>query len=275
MNIGDKNMNFDWAFLDLETTGLDYRYDKVIEIAIIVVRKDGTRDTYETLINPGVSISPFITNLTGIDDAMVEDAPTANDVSEKIRHMIEGKIIVAHNASFDIRFLENLLDEPLPNKSVDTLELAKILFPRISSYSLRYLVRNFLLDVQPTHRALADTLALEKLHFYLLKETNSLSLQEVQGLSYCFQNEDRGLPALIENILNDKIRTFNFNQPAVEKPVNAESLPESYLQGVFENINAGGTNEELCEWSPEELVEMFMPGGAIAKGLKTYQKRPE
>lgn len=258
-------MNIDWVFLDLETTGIDHLHDKVIEIAMIICRHDGTRETFETLINPGVPIPQYITYLTGINDAMVEEAPAPEEVADKIRTLLEGKLIVAHNAPFDLKFLQTILGDPLPNKWIDTLELVKILFSGLPSYSLRYLVRNFSLDSQPTHRASADTEALEKLFFYLQKQVEALSLQEIQNIYYFLQDEEKGLSLFFAEILREKIRTYDFHQPIIAQEFN---------NGIARGIKRS-SDKETYEWSLEELSKMFMPGGAIAQGLQTYQKRSE
>lgn len=255
-------MSFSWLFLDLETTGLDHLQDQVIEVAAIIYRDDGSRETFTTLVNPGVSVPPQITSLTGIDDAMLENAPASEEAALQLRPLLEGKVIVAHNASFDVKFLQTLVGS-FPNKWIDTLELAKILFPSLSSYSLRSLVRKFSLDSCPTHRAYADTLALEKLFFYLQEEAKKLSLREIQNVYYFLQDEEKGLAFFFAEILKEKIKMFNFDQSLKGQKLKREE------KGVV------NTNQEFLEWSPEELVKMFLPGGSIAKGLDTYQERRE
>jgi len=255
-------MRFAWLFLDLETTGLDYQQNKVIEIAAVIHQEDGTRETYTTLINPGVSVPAQITSLTGINDEMLINAPKSEEVAAQFRPKLENKIIVAHNAIFDLKFLESLLG-PVVNKYLDTLELTKILFPNLSSYSLGYLVSKFSLKTKPIHRALDDTLALELLFNYLVKEAKLLSLQETQDIYQFLQAEDKGLTLFFEEILNQKIRTYDFTQGlSTTKLQQEDQEPVKLKQGVF-------------PWNPDELVKMFKPEGSIAKGFTTYQERHE
>ena len=256
-------MRLDWLFLDLETTGLDHVRNQVIEIAAIFYQKDGSRATYTTLINnPGVSVPPLITSLTGIDDAMLINAPKPEEVANQVRPLLERKIIVVYNASFDVKFLETLVG-PFLNRYIDTLELAKILFPHLSSYSLRYLVSNFSLQCEPSHRALADTESLEKLFFYLRAEAEKLTLREIQDIFNYIQDEDRGLTLFFEEILNEKIRTFNF-----EQTISKQKLPQEEDCSVKQR-------EKNVVWKPEELLQMFKSGGCIAKGFENYQERSE
>ncbi|NLO76390.1 MAG: DEAD/DEAH box helicase family protein [Clostridia bacterium] len=255
-------MGLDWLFLDLETTGLDHWRNQVIEIAVIVYQKDGSKEIYTSLINPGVSVPPLITSLTGINDAMLLNAPKPEEVANQVRPLLEGKIIVAHNAAFDVRFLETLLG-PFPNRFIDTLELAKILFPHLSSYSLRYLVSHFSLQCEPSHRALADTESLEKLFFYLRAEAEKLTLPEIQNIFHFIQDEDKGLTLFFEEILNEKIRTFNFDQTISKQRMSQEEDHSVKLR------------EKNVLWEPEKLLQLFKPEGCIAKGFENYQERSE
>lgn len=255
-------MGFTYLFLDLETTGLDYLQNKVIEIAAIIQQENGSKDTFTSLINPRVSVPPQITFLTGINDVMLKDAPESEVVANQFRPMLNGKIIVAHNAVFDIKFLETLVGS-FPNKYIDTIELAKILFPNLLSYSLSFLVNYFSLNCSPSHRALADTLALEKLFYYLLDEAKKLSLQEIQDIYYFLQDEKRGLTLFFEEILNEKIRTYDFTQVLNKSKVKREECSEKCI------------NQGEVLWEPAQLLQMFKDGGCIAKGFVNYQERPQ
>jgi ATP-dependent DNA helicase DinG len=254
-------MTFAWLFLDLETTGLDYQQDHIIEVALIICQNSGKREVFETLINPGVSVPPHITSLTGINDVMLEKAPTSEEVAVQLRPLLADKVLVAHNAPFDLRFLQVLMGS-LPNKWIDTLQLTKILFPRLPSYSLRYLIKKFSLKGCPEHRAYADTLALEELFFYLQEEAYKLSLQEIQNIYYFLQDEEQGLSFFFEKVLQEKIRTFNFDQALV--------IPKLEQEEEQSNLK-----RESLTWAPEELVKMFYPNGSIAQGFTVYEQRSE
>ena len=153
-------MDFTWLFLDLETTGLDSQVDHILEVAALTVKPGGQREAWQTLVNPGVPIPSKITLLTGIDETMLAVAPDSKQLEKELPEILAGKIIVAHNAPFDLGFLEALLGK-LPNQWIDTLQLAKIVYPHLPSYSLGYLIKRFSLSAKPAHRAYADTLAVE------------------------------------------------------------------------------------------------------------------
>lgn len=98
----------DFVVLDFETTGLRNE-DTIIEIGYVWIRDGKIKDERSTLINPGKPISRRITKITGISTEMVKDAPYLSDVIEGFSRFLRGKLIVAHNASFDMRFLNNAL----------------------------------------------------------------------------------------------------------------------------------------------------------------------
>ncbi|MGI6606304.1 MAG: helicase C-terminal domain-containing protein [Peptococcia bacterium] len=267
-------MNFDWAFVDLETTGLNCHRDEVIEVAATICRHDGSRELFETLVKPSVAVPPQITFLTGINDEMLLNAPLPQELYGKLSALLSGKVIVAHNAPFDLGFLQVMLRETLPNLWIDTIELTKILFPNLSSYSLRYLTRYFQLDTCPVHRASADTDALEQLFFYLLKRAEALTLREVQDI-YCFlQDEEKGLAVFFNEILKEKIKSYNFAQPLPQEGLK-QQIEQLAGQMSLKQAPKEHGKKDLPSWDPQELVRMFLPQGAIANGFSEYQERPE
>ncbi|HHY06902.1 MAG TPA: DEAD/DEAH box helicase family protein [Clostridia bacterium] len=254
-------MGFRWLFLDLETTGLDDQVDHILEVATITSQHKGEREVWETLVNPGVAVPPHITFLTGINETMLAKAPTSEEVATQLRALLTGKVIVAHNAPFDLGFLEALVGS-LPNQWIDTLQLTKIIFPSLPSYSLRYLVKRFSLTSSPDHRAYADTLAVEELFFYLQEEAYHLSLQEIQNIYYFLQDEEQGLSLFFEKILQEKIKKFDFNQSLRVPQIEQEEEKDDFAS-------------EPLTWVPEELVKMFSAQGSIAQGFTAYEQRAE
>lgn len=252
--------NVDWIFLDLETTGLDPQNDKIIEIAAVTRFADGRREEYQQLINPGITVPSAITRLTGIEDSMLVEAPSFKEIASKLEEMLLGKVIVAHNASFDLGFLEAAFGKSLDNKVIDTVELARIVSFNQASYNLRYLCHCFSLEGEPSHRALDDTIALEKLFFYLLDLAREIPLSVLQEISYFLGQEENGLNLLFNELATEKISQFDFSQntsyPTVEE---AETTTEA----------------SEVHWDIKSLEEAFMPGSSIAKGLGVYQKRTQ
>lgn len=159
-----------FAIIDIETTG-GRQSDRITEIAIIL--HDGSKITGEftTLINPEIPIPYFITRLTGITNEMVADAPRFYEVAKKIVELTSGKIIVAHNASFDYNFIRNefkSLGYDFKRKHICTVRLSRKLVPGHHSYNLDNICRELGIIINDRHRAAGDALATAKLFEYLV-----------------------------------------------------------------------------------------------------------
>src|SRR5690554_6143107 len=113
-----------FAVVDLETTG-NQKQDRIIEIGIVIYRDQQIVTTYQTLINPHKHISRFIEHLTGINNAMVMDQPTFEDVAVTIHQLLEDAYFVAHNVPFDLGFLNQEFERvglnKLHTKTLDTV----------------------------------------------------------------------------------------------------------------------------------------------------------
>jgi len=146
------------AFVDLETTGTHPVRDRVTEIGVVTVTA-GAVARWSSLVNPGRPIPGFIQALTGIDDAMVADAPGFADLADEIRHRLAGYTFVAHNARFDYGFLKNefkRLGQRFQADVVCTVKLSRKLFPEQYKHNLDSLIQRHDLHVADRHRALSD-----------------------------------------------------------------------------------------------------------------------
>ncbi len=150
-----------FCVVDLETTGGSPVDSRITEVGAVTYRAGERLATFQALVNPGVAISPFITQLTGISDHLVAREPPIEQVLPSFLEFSKGAVFVAHNASFDFRFMNaNLarLDyDPIPGPPVCTAKLARrIVWPDVPNVKLHTLAGYFRTRVQPTHRALAD-----------------------------------------------------------------------------------------------------------------------
>jgi len=155
-----------YAIIDIETTGGMAKRDKITEIGVVI--HDGSQiiETYETLVNPGRSIPPNITRITGITDDMVADAPRFYEIAKRIVELTEGAIFVAHNVRFDYSFIKEAFKDlgyTFSKRQLDTVRLARKTFPGLKSYSLGNLIKHFGIKVGARHRALADAIATTEL----------------------------------------------------------------------------------------------------------------
>lgn len=161
------------AVVDLETTGLSPRYgDRIIEVGLVRA-EEGAETTFESLINPRHPISPGATAVHGITQEMVESAPTFDELAERIWHFLDDAILVAHNAPFDLSFLNaqrGMLGlPPLQNPVIDTLALARrhFQFPR---NALGAIAEALGIPAPVRHRALADALTTLKVLAHFVEE---------------------------------------------------------------------------------------------------------
>jgi DNA polymerase-3 subunit epsilon len=140
-------MNFDnLAILDVETTGAAAPYDRIIEIGLLRIENNKLVRKFETLINPEVTISPFIENLTGIKNEELGSAPLFSDIKNDLIDLLEGCTFVAHNARFDYSFIRNEFKRigiPYSAKQLCTVKLSRLLFPNFSHHNLDSIMERF------------------------------------------------------------------------------------------------------------------------------------
>ncbi|GAC1367800.1 MAG: exonuclease domain-containing protein [Hymenobacter sp.] len=163
-----------YAIIDLETTGGQPTQDRITEIAIYIHDGENIVEEYATLLNPGRAIPAFISQLTGITNDMVSDAPKFHEVARKVVELTEGCVFVAHNVRFDYSFLKKEfadLGYNYSRKTLCTVRLSRALMPGQPSYSLGKLCQNIGIPLANRHRAAGDAHATALLFGRLLKIT--------------------------------------------------------------------------------------------------------
>lgn len=168
------------VFMDVETTGLDAQQERIIEVFLLKIARSGNVSEYETLIHPERPIPAVITEITGITDQDVAEAPTEAEVAHEIREFIGSGIPVAHNLPFDRRFFNAMFARnnqvQLSAAGIDTLALSRQLFPRLciypeggGSHRLSNLMYHFGLQnaFANSHRARDDVMLLVEVYRHL------------------------------------------------------------------------------------------------------------
>jgi DNA polymerase III epsilon subunit family exonuclease len=173
-----------FVVFDLETTGAKTPPCRVTEIGAYKVVGGEIVGEFHTLVNPEMPIPFFITMLTGINDSMVRDAPKFGDVAADFLNFIGDSVLVAHNAGFDMRFLNyevNRLfeDYRLANPSLCTVQLSRKLLPDIENHKLKTVAEHFSVELINHHRANADALATAKIFINLLADLQSRGVQDL------------------------------------------------------------------------------------------------
>ena len=200
-----------FAVIDLETTGGNHNSERIIEIGIVLHDGKHKIGEYTSLINPEKEISGFISTFTGITNAMVKNAPRFAEVADTILELVEGKIIVAHNARFDYNFIKSefrRLNIPFTKKNMCTVTLSRKIFPSYKSHSLGNICKDLGIAVDNRHRAFGDAAA------------TALLLEKL------IENDTKNL---IGEYLDDDINKIHL--PEKLNPKTIEILPEEV--GVF------------------------------------------
>jgi DNA polymerase III epsilon subunit family exonuclease len=152
--------------LDLETTGLDHRSERILEIGAVKMVDGEIVDTFESLVNPEAPIRHSSFKIHGISEEMIKDEPTIDIVLPKILEFMGDHPFVAHNAIFDYSFLneacKRLYDKRLPNQRIDSFEMYRVVFPEEHSHGLSSLLARFGFESHVEHRALDDAQNLAK-----------------------------------------------------------------------------------------------------------------
>ena len=174
-----------YCVLDLETTGFSFRTEKITEVGIMKVKNGEVIDEFSCFVNPEKPIPQRVVEVTNITDDMVKDAETIDKVMPKVLEFIGDSVLVAHNADFDIGFLKynaNQLGLSLDNTYLDTLRLAKDLFPDFKKYKLGKIAEYLGIKVEVAHRALDDvdtTVKVLNVMLKMLKEKGVETLDDI------------------------------------------------------------------------------------------------
>ena len=180
--------------IDVETTGLDYTREKVIEFAGVKLIDGKITETFETLINPHQHIRKSSQAIHGISEDDLQDAPEEEVIYPKIFDFIGDATIVAHNAIFDFSFLnrtsKRLYEKPLENNYIDTQMMFKEVYPQIESCGLDNLVEIFQATNVQRHRAMGDAMALALCYPKLKKmyfQKYDWQLSQIENVEYLFE----------------------------------------------------------------------------------------
>lgn len=167
-----------FSIIDIETTGGNSKNDRITEIAIYVHDGEKIVAEYQSLVDPERPIPYFISQLTGIDDEMVKDAPKFYEIAKNIIEVTKGTVFIAHNVGFDYNFIREefkTLGFDFKMKKLCTVQLSRKLLPGMESYSLGKLCKRLNIEINGRHRAAGDALATVQLFEILLsKDQNNL-----------------------------------------------------------------------------------------------------
>lgn len=242
------DLNRDYVVFDLETTGLYKTTDRIIEIGAVRYAPDGTvRDRFSTFVNPEISIPESSYKIHGISDSMVADAPTIETVLPEFVRFMDNAILVAHNAPFDVGFIEeNCHRLHLPWNDpvyIDTCELARRLITSgITNYKLDTVAEYLGVELENHHRAVDDCVCCGGILFKLLERLEqSENYSQLPGIA-----KMNNLP------INTKVQTYHVIL-LVKNPVGLKNL---YRLVTASNLNYFHRVPRI----PRRLLEMYRDG---------------
>lgn len=157
----------------METTGLDSKKDRIIEVGMVRINKDGVTTSYSQLVNPGFKISKEIRSLTGIKNKELLAAPQFTYIMPKLQELLRVDLFIAHNSKFDYEFIaeefaRNKADLIIPH--LDTVKLARMFYPNYLTYNLDSIIKRLKLKVDKRHRGLDDAQVLVTLFQRIMME---------------------------------------------------------------------------------------------------------
>ena len=182
---GEQTLDDTYVVFDIETTGFSNVEDRIIEIGAVKVQGGEIVDSYSTFVNPGIPIPFEITNLTSITDEMVMEAPKIDEILPEFLAFVEDAALVAHNAGFDVGFIEqNCKNLGLQQKYtyLDTVALARVLLPTLAKYKLDSVSKALGISLENHHRAVDDAKATAEIFVKfvgMLKERDITTLADV------------------------------------------------------------------------------------------------
>ncbi|MGI8409371.1 MAG: 3'-5' exonuclease [Pyrinomonadaceae bacterium] len=173
-----------FVVFDLETTGTKAPPCRITEIGAYRVRNGRVAEEFHTLVNPEMPIPPFITWLTGINDDLVRDAPKFRDIASEFLEFIGDSVLVAHNARFDMFFLNHEIgrvyeDYRIWNPSLCTVQLSRKLLPNIENHKLNTVANYFSIELLNHHRASDDARATAQIFVRLLKDMQIRGIRDL------------------------------------------------------------------------------------------------
>jgi DNA polymerase III subunit epsilon len=193
-----------YVLLDLETTGATPLVDRITEIALIRYEHGLEVARWQTLVNPETPIPPFIQQLTGIDDRMVESAPLFREVADALMAYLEGAVLCAHNVRFDHGFLKNefkRIGVNLRQKALCTVKLSRRLYPQHHSHGLDAIIKRHGIECAARHRAMGDVEVLVEFLAVASRELGAATVSEAAAYLLKGPTLPSGIdPALIEDM---------------------------------------------------------------------------
>lgn len=277
------------AFVDIETTGGSLALHRVIDVAVIGATGGEVDFEWQSLVNPGVPVPAGITALTGIDTAMLADAPPFEKIAKELRARLEGRVFVAHNVRFDYGFIRRefaALGDSWRSPNLCTVRLSRALYPEMPRHNLDAVMERHGIAIENRHRAMPDAQALLAFWRRLREAWPRETLQAAFDLASLRVN----LPAALSPDLPDDLpegpgvyRFFGLDESGAETPLyvcKAKNLRER----VLDHFRAGAMDAKSqklaaqvrrIEWTETagELGALLLEAREVREARPAYNRR--
>ena len=268
-NSKGQNLDCEYCVLDLETTGISCQTEKITEVGIIKYKNGEVIDEFECFVNPEKPIPPRVVEITHITDDMVKDAETIDKIIPKIIDFIGDSVLVAHNADFDIGYLKYNFEKygyKLENTYIDTLRLAKAIFPDLKKYKLGLIADSLNIQVDVAHRALDDVKTLVAVFKVMIDKTKEEHGKTIDDFDLKFETDFRKLPSYhiiiiaknyvgLKNLY--KLVSYSHLNYFYKKPRILKSMLNKYREGLIigSACEAGELYRAVLTQKPQEEIE--------------------
>jgi ATP-dependent DNA helicase DinG len=255
--------------LDIETTGLDPDKDLILEIGAVRFTNRRVEDEWSSLINPGRPIPAHITQLTGITDQMVREAPPLQTVLPIFKKFVGDSPVLGHNVRFDLAFLRRKGVLAL-NDAMDTYELASILLPTAGRYNLQALAQLLSVPVSAAHRALNDAQVTRSLYQRLFERALELPLPLLAELVRMSEHIEWGASVALREAMRHRSR----------ETISARKVVSDDLGPLFGAFGSRGFSPLIPSQTPlpidlEEAAATLEFGGAFSRKFSHFEYRPQ
>lgn len=266
-----------FAVIDIETTG-GYAIDNgIIEIAVLITDGDIVSDSFYAMINPGITIPPFIEKLTGITNEVIQSQPSFESVAEQLFALIHDKVFVAHNVNFDYSFVKYHLGQQgyhLDSQKLCTIRLARKVVPGLRGYGLDKICNHLNIKIEGRHSAFGDAAATTKLLHQLIQKGGANHIDKMLAT----KNSEMSLPPNVDEEmvsgLPQKPGVYYFHEKGgkviyVGKARNIKKR----VKGHFSNNKTGKQKQEFLkkiyqisfQETATELMAFVLEGVEIKK----------
>ena len=265
-----------WVSLDLETTGLSFDSDEIIEVGAVKFKGDETIDTFHSLVNPHRDLDSFVRRYTGITQEEVGRAPPFSTVAPQLARLIGAAPIVGHNIAFDDGFLASK-GLRFSNPRCDTWDLAFVLLPDSREYSLAKVAARLGIAHPQPHRALEDARVTRSLFLRLAEMAEEIDLLTLAEMERLASRSSWVLSYFLRSLEKSKLMAGlrPLQQPAKPSSVGVMGFDTQKLKERLQHPKPLRSRKLTKEVSLDQVASMFENGGSLAKAMPGFEERPE